>query len=209
MARHIFVDNSNIFGGAQRAAQTLEPNAIWLAVRVYYRNLFQLFASKDCVATRILAGSIPPDNENLWAYAREQGYDTDLLRRVERDDGRLVEQAVDEMLHLRIANALLDYETPQALVIASGDGNTSEMGTSFPMQAMRALRREWTVEIWSWEGQLSGRFASLKTEYPELLSVHTLDPYYRSITFVKAGTYEIGASTVTVHGRVVSALRPQ
>ncbi len=45
-------------------------------------------------------------------HAQRGGYDTDLLRRVEADDGRLIEQGVDEMLHLKIANALLDSKRP-------------------------------------------------------------------------------------------------
>src|SRR5260370_26084694 len=157
MARHIFVDNSNIYGGAQRAAETLEPGALWMSVRVYYQNFFKLIEG-DAVTTRILAGSVPPGNEALWQTTRDLGYNTDLLRRVEQDDGRLTEQAVDEMLHLKIANALLDYEPPQTLVIASGDGQDSQWETSFPRQAERALKRGWNVEVWSWSKQLTGKY---------------------------------------------------
>ena len=38
-------------------------------------------------------------------------------------------------------------------------------------------------------------------------TVHTLDPFYGSITFVKAGTYTVGDTTVTLADRVVSQLR--
>ncbi len=75
MARHIFIDNSNIYGGAQRAAETLEPNAHWLSIRVYYRNLCGLIEGSD-VTTRVLAGSVPPGNEPLWETMRNLGYDT-------------------------------------------------------------------------------------------------------------------------------------
>jgi hypothetical protein len=145
MARHVFVDNANIYGGATRAARTLEPGTLWMSVRVHYRNLFNLIEGAE-VTTRILADSVPPGNELLWQAARDLGYNTDLLRRVERDDGKLVEQAVDEMLHLKMANALLDYDPPQTLVIASGDGRESQWATSFPGQAERALKKGWDVE---------------------------------------------------------------
>ena len=207
MARHVFIDNSNIFGGAQRAAGALEPEAVWLAVRVYYRNLFHLIEGDGDVATRVLAGSVPPGNDELWRYAQGLGYDTDLLQRVDGDDGRLVEQAVDEMLHLKIANALLDHEPPQTLVIASGDGNEAPGRTSFPGQAQRALRRGWSVEVWSWEEQLTSRYRGLGQAYPGRVTVQALDPFYRSITFVKAGTYRVGDTTVTLADRVVSQLR--
>jgi len=206
MARHIFVDNANIYGGAQRAAEILEPAAVWMSVRVYYRNFFNLIEGGG-VATRILAGSVPPGNEVLWQTARDLGYNTDLLRRVEQDDGRLTEQAVDEMLHLKMANAFLDHDPPQTVVIASGDGKDSEWATSFPGQAERALKRGWDVEVWSWSAQCTSKYNALCRAYPGRVIVKTLDPYYRSITFLQAGTYSLSGATVTVAGRVVSALR--
>jgi hypothetical protein len=208
MARHVFVDNSNINGGAQGAAESLEPGSPWMSNRVYYRNLFKLIEGKD-VATRVLAGSVPPGNEALWKCARDLGYDTDLLRRVEQDDGRLAEQAVDQMLHLKIANALLDHEPPQTLVIASGDGRDSQFRTSFPGQAERALKKGWNVEFWSWGEQLTSKYDPLCRKYPGRVTVKKLDPYYRSTTFVKEGTYPLqGGGTVTLAGRIVSSLPP-
>ena len=206
MSGHVFVDNSNIFGGAQRATATLEPSASWRSIRIYYRNFFQLLEGNGSVATRVLAGSVPPDNDALWQYAKAEGYATDLLRRVERDDGRLGEQSVDETLHLKIANSLLDHVTPQTLVIASGDGSETETGTSFPGQAERALRCGWLVEVWSWRDQLSSRYIGLAHNHPGRVSVQTLDPFYRSITFVKGGEYEVDGATVALPDRIVSPL---
>lgn len=207
MARHVFIDNSNVFGGAQRAAATLEPEALWLAVRVYYRNLFQLVERGEDVARRVLAGSVPPGNEALWEYARRGGYDTDLLRRVEADDGRLIEQGVDEMLHLKIANALLDSPSGETLVIVSGDGRESGFDTSFPGQAKRSLRQGWNVEVWSWKEQLTRLYEPLVQELPDRVSVRLLDPHYRSITFAQAGSYKVDGSQVDIAGRVVARLR--
>jgi hypothetical protein len=208
MSRHIFVDNSNIYGGAQRAAAKLEPGAVSMAVRVYYRNFFQLVEAGGAdIATRALAGSVPPGSEPLWQTARDLGYNTDLLKRVESDTGRLAEQAVDEMLHLKIANTLLDYNEPQTLVIGSGDGRVSDFDTSFPGQAERALKRGWTIEVWSWSEQLTRAYAALQDAYPGRVHVSALDPYYFSITFVKEGIYRIRGAEVSVAPRIVSALR--
>src|SRR6266436_1718292 len=134
MDTHIFIDNSNIYGGAQRAAATLEPEALWKAVRLYFRNFARLVEGNDNTITRILGGSVPPGNEPLWEHARDAGYNTDLLKRIENDIGNLVEQGVDEVMHLKIANALLDYAAPQKLVICTGDGSDSDYGTSFRQQ---------------------------------------------------------------------------
>jgi hypothetical protein len=207
MARHIFIDNSNIYGGAQRAAETCEPSAVWLAVRVYFKNLVALLEGKD-VVTRVMAGSVPPGNEELWQAARDLGYDTDLLRRVEKDDGRLGEQAVDEMLHLKIANAILDHSAPQTLVIASGDGKVSKWNTSFPQQAERALRAGWSVEVWSWQAQHTTKYGPISRKYPGKVTQSFLDPYYRGLTFTKAGTYNINGTSIKLAGRVVGRLRP-
>jgi len=191
MAVHVFIDNSNMFGGAQRAARALEPGVPWQAIRLYYRNFFLLLENRQHVWTRVLGGSVPPGNEALWDYARYAGYDTSLLHRIAQDDGRLAEQAVDEVLHLRIANALLDYDPPQTLVIATGDGNQGEFGTSFDDQVTRALRRGWEVEVWSWQAQLSGQFQRIRLRTGETPRVMLLDPHYFSITYVRGGEYPV------------------
>jgi hypothetical protein len=59
------------------------------------------------------------------------------------------------MLHLKIANAILDHKPPQTLVMVSGDGKVSKWDTSFPGQAERALRAGWTAEVWSWADGLT------------------------------------------------------
>lgn len=203
MSAHVFIDNSNVFGGAQRAAATIEPDALWIAIRVYYRNLFRLIEHSHQATTRVLAGSVPPGNDALWQHAREAGYDTDLLRRVNRDDGRLSEQGVDEVLHLKIANALLDFSPPQTLILASGDGNESEFGTSFIKQIERALKHGWKVIVWSWKDQLSGKFRQLAKTNGGNLSVNHFDDHYWSITFIQQGQFEVNGSLVTLTGRVV------
>lgn len=92
MDAHVFIDNSNVFGGAQRAAEAIEPGIVRKSVRVYYKNLFKLIENGFRPVTRVLAGSLPPGNDSLWDHARNKGYDTDLLHRVDRDDGRVAEQ---------------------------------------------------------------------------------------------------------------------
>lgn len=166
-----------------------EPNAHWAAFRIYYRNLFQVIEGHRVVAEAVLAGSVPPSCEPLWEHARAAGYSTDLLRRVEKDDGSIGEQAVDELLHLKMANCLLDHRpTNRTLVVATGDGRKSEFGTGFRYQIERALKHGWSVELWSWSSTLNSCYGELCGKYQNL-SVKTLDPYYFSVTFLKPGTY--------------------
>lgn len=207
MPLHVFIDNSNVLGGAQRAATTQEPTIPWYALRVHFGHFFGLIEGGRPVATRVLGGSIPPGHEALWDAARAHGYSTDLLRKVVKDTGRLGEQGVDEVLHLKIANALLDHKAPQTLVLVTGDGSTSEFQTSFADQVRRAGRQGWHIEVWSWRDQLSGKFAQLVREGVQNLVVRHLDPHYHSITFVEGGQYTDWGVPITVSSRVQAALR--
>ncbi|KAG0266214.1 hypothetical protein DFQ27_009927 [Actinomortierella ambigua] len=75
------------------------------------------------------------------------------------------EQCVDELLHLKILETLLDCE-PGVIVLATGDGAPSEYGGGgFYDVVKRALDRGWLVEIFSWEDQLSGCYLELVQEY--------------------------------------------
>ncbi|KAF8947458.1 hypothetical protein BGZ47_009084 [Haplosporangium gracile] len=75
------------------------------------------------------------------------------------------EQGVDELLHLKMLETLLDHE-PATIVLASGDGGDSEFGGGgFYAVIKRALNRGWHVEIISWEDQLSGVYLELALEY--------------------------------------------
>ncbi|KAF9978868.1 hypothetical protein BGZ73_008869 [Actinomortierella ambigua] len=75
------------------------------------------------------------------------------------------EQCVDELLHLKMLETLLDCE-PGVMVLATGDGAPSEYGGGgFYDVVKRALDRGWLVEIFSWEEQLSGCYLELVQEY--------------------------------------------
>ncbi|WP_024691616.1 NYN domain-containing protein [Pseudomonas tremae] len=184
MEGHVFIDNSNIFGGAQELSGKKEPSVPTLAVRVYYKNLFKLLEHGLDVKTRMLAGSLPPGNEALWQHSKDANYDTDLLRRVEKDDGRIQEQGVDELVHLKILEVVCDFP-PGRLVIATGDGNISEFNTSFPAQVSRALKKGWSVDLWTWRAQLSSAYLPVKKEFDSTFEIKYLDGYFNQITFVQ------------------------
>jgi hypothetical protein len=203
---HIFIDNSNVFCGAQRAAKTKEPAAPRLAVRIQYKTLFELVEHGHDVDTRVLAGSVPPGNENLWNHAEEAGYETTLLQKVAKDDGKLGEQGVDEMLHLKIANALLDFDPPQTLVLVTGDGGASDFGTSFLKQVERALKREWTVYVWSWREQLSPKFSKL-TRPNRPVHTPTFDSHYFDLVYLKRGNFPQNGASIFFPGRKPKSLK--
>ncbi len=186
MALHIFWDNSNVWGCAQDTREIREPDVPWVALRVHWRNLYALVTRDREVETKCMAGSVPPECDDLWAYARSLGFDISLLRRVESADRRTKEQAVDEVLHAKMANATLDYDPPQTMVLLSGDGKTSQFGLSFPRQLKRALKQGWEVEVHAWEAGFNHRlYDPLLEMFPTQMRINPLDQYYESITFVK------------------------
>lgn len=189
MTRHVFIDNSNVWGGAFRVKDVKEPKVYWPALRMSLENLFKIVEGDGDIGVRAFAASGTKTAESIWERARNNGYDTYLLTRIEVQHGKQVEQGVDEIIHLAMANAVLDYEGEQTLVLVSGDGRESNFGTSFVDQVERALKKNWGAEVWAWSPTMTGRYASLKAQYGEKLQLKSLDDYYLALTWVVGGTY--------------------
>lgn len=187
MPRHIFVDNSNVFNLLKTVKNRLEPDIAGVAVRLHLDHLFDLVEDGREIATRAFGGSERRTAEAVWRRARDRGYDTYILQRIDTEGGGSAEQAVDEVMHLLIANAVLDFDAMQTLVIVSGDGKESNFGTSFVSQAERALRHGWHVEIWSWSDGMTGRYDDLIARHPNRIRKRPLDPHYYAISYVEAG----------------------
>jgi len=202
---HVFWDNSNIWLGAKKACIDSENPEYRYALRLSFKNLDALVIKDRTAITKMLSGSVPPECETLWEHAKNLQYNTQLLKRVQADKG-MEEQAVDELLHLGIANALLDNDPPQTLIILSGDGKTTSTGTSFIKQAERALRRGWNVEIYAWAGTISASFNALASRYSDKMIVCTLNGHYNQLTYLEEGDYNIEGKKVHVPNRVVQKL---
>lgn len=194
MGLHIYIDNSNLFGGAQRCAAVMEPTVPFYAVRIDFRNFVSLIERNRPRSVGMWAGSVPPGNDELWGHARDLGFNVDLLKRVPEGDGRLLEQGVDELIHAKISDSLLDYDPPQTLVLVTGDGSDTPHGTSFIRKVQQAIRLSWDVEVYSWHEQLSGRFVELASRYDNRVSVFSLDKWYNYIVFVKGSSYTFNDS---------------
>jgi len=186
MALHIFWDNSNTWSCAKNLCTINEPEVPWVAFRIHFRNLYKLIVKGRDVVTKVMAGSVPPECESLWEYARELGFDTDLLHRVESVPGKSSEQAVDEVLHLKMGNAILDFSPPQTMILLSGDGKDSQFNTSFPGQIERALNKGWKAEVYTWRNCYNQRkYQPLIDKHGDNIQIVFLDQYYRHLTFVK------------------------
>ncbi|KAH8109483.1 hypothetical protein DFH11DRAFT_1812575 [Phellopilus nigrolimitatus] len=77
---------------------------------------------------------------------------------------RYREQGVDELLQLKLHQALADADTPPptgaTIVLATGDGNAGQFNADGFLGAVRtALRKGWRVELYAWEYGLSRAWA--------------------------------------------------
>ena len=185
MPVHIVWDNSNIWLGGKDTCENLEPSVITYSFRIHFQNLYNLVVNTRQPGQRYIGGSVPPEAEALWQFVRDLGCETNLLHRVEAGG----EQAVDEVLHLKIADLLLDTDKPETLALLSGNGHVSEFQSSFPAHVERALKKEWKVEIYSWECSMSHKsYDPILKKYSNVKYVKLHD-FYGCITFLQEGPY--------------------
>ncbi|RHZ58070.1 NYN domain-containing protein [Aspergillus thermomutatus] len=76
---------------------------------------------------------------------------------------RWVEQGVDEILHLKILESLVDSDEPATIVLATGDAAEAEFSGGFMKMVERALQRGWNVELVSFSQVTS--FAYRRKEF--------------------------------------------
>ncbi|KAF2012197.1 hypothetical protein BU24DRAFT_375762 [Aaosphaeria arxii CBS 175.79] len=69
-----------------------------------------------------------------------------------------VEQGVDESLHLKMCQSIIDAEAPSTMVLATGDGAVAEYSDGFLAHVERALKKGWKVELVSWKQQTSSGY---------------------------------------------------
>ncbi|KAJ4346590.1 uncharacterized protein N0V89_010521 [Didymosphaeria variabile] len=94
-----------------------------------------------------------------------------------------VEQGVDEILHLKMCQSVLDTEVPTTMVLATGDGNAAEHSDGFLANVERALKKGWVVELVSWKQQMSAGYKNRKfrAKWGERFKVIQLDDYLESL----------------------------
>ncbi|KAK3058289.1 hypothetical protein LTR09_001367 [Extremus antarcticus] len=92
---------------------------------------------------------------------------------------RMIEQGVDEILHLKILESVIDAEKPATIVLATGDAAQAEYSQGFMKMTERALKKGWTVELVSWSKNISAMYT--RREWREAwgprFKIVTLDDY--------------------------------
>jgi hypothetical protein len=190
---HIFIDHSNMWGGARLASRVRTPKIDDERARISVRTLDVLLGGKrQGVSTKVVSGGVPPGMEGLWSEYETHRYDTQRLFR----DKQWKEHGVDHTIIGHMWRLLALYrDAPTRLVLASGDGKRNEFGTSFYEVLEEVLKHDaystWSIELASFdwrcpedapirgptntrmrqlvEGSPRGKFINLMDAYPRLV----------------------------------------
>ena len=179
---HVFIDISNIsigFHDCLKLARGLSRDARVKRIPMSFHNFSLVLERGRPAAKRVLVGS---DKSSVVDQAKLLGFETNILERVhkakeltsrqkryntrsggetsgsETNTGttprveKWVEQAVDEILHLKILESLIDYsDKPSTIVLATGDAAEAEYSGGFLRMVERALEKGWMVELVSFK----------------------------------------------------------
>ena len=171
--RHIFVDMSNLVGGAMEYFNWKDDLSILDAHDTIDPLNLLLFFGRGKYGTHAVAGSIPDAFIGVpnWVLAlRKAGFSDMVYRREQK------EITVDDFL---CKKALMIHSTPtDTFVFITGDGNDGHGYGSFFDTIKFLLERKNRVEIWSFRSHLSSRYSTeLQQYFPDFLSVNALDDF--------------------------------
>lgn len=198
---HIFIDNSNILIGFFETYKLKHniTDPFFRAPKFDFHAFTTILERGRFVSRKILVGSNPLTQP--VALAQHLGYEASILERVVDQSKRLStsspsasdsatrtpqrekkkEQAVDEILHLKILECLLDVEKPATIVLATGDAAPAEFSPEggFFKCIQRALNRGWHVDLVCWRKSMSRlwREKMFRVEWRDTFSVVELDDF--------------------------------
>ena len=94
-----------------------------------------------------------------------------------------VEQGVDEILHLKILESVIDVESPTTIVLGTGDGAIAEFSQGFFAMVERALRNGWYVELVSWSHNIGHAYKrrSFRKQWGPRFRIIELDDYAKEL----------------------------
>ena len=98
-----------------------------------------------------------------------------------------VEQAVDEILHLKILESVVDADDPATMVLATGDAAEAEYSQGFLKMVTRALGKGWSVEVVSFRKNISGMYKrrEFRAQWGSRFRIVELDDYVEELVGVE------------------------
>ncbi|KAL8797508.1 MAG: hypothetical protein Q9195_000324 [Heterodermia aff. obscurata] len=213
---HIFIDASNIMIGLHDTLKIARGMSISSRVRrqpISFHNLSIVLERGRPTAKRVLVGS---DNFPAIQEAKLLGYETNILDRVHKakeltprqrkyqnangatSSGsettaamyapeKWVEQAVDEILHLKILESVVDAEKPSTIVLATGDAAEAEYSQGFLKMVERALGKGWKVEVCSFKKNISGAYRKkeFRARWGSMFKIIEMDDFVEELVGVE------------------------
>jgi hypothetical protein len=73
---------------------------------------------------------------------------------------KVTEQGVDEILHMKMLESIVDSKQPSTIVLATGDAAEAEYSGGFLKNVERALSKGWKVELVAWGHSMSYAYRS-------------------------------------------------
>ena len=167
---HIFVDNSNIFGGARMVYNKNANKYVHdPRIRVQADRISRLVTQdRNRVEQRVVFGSTPPRNNVVWKKWEEQKFKVHLYHRAPNTKEQFVDDALISMMQAAILRSGNDSGVPDhrnTLVLLTGDGNRNCGRVTFPQTIEHAINNKWRVELWAWKMTLNRVYLDLLKTY--------------------------------------------
>ncbi|KAJ2898426.1 hypothetical protein MKZ38_003933 [Zalerion maritima] len=188
---HIFIDVSNIVLGWLSLLRTNNGMSYQNRVRqppFCFPNLHRILCRGRKPGRCFAIGSSSPGNRSRHLEEAEEvcHYDVQDMPRITVADSSLYpsspkkwkEHFVDETLHLRMSESIIDHE-PATMVVGTGDGNAAEYSEGFYKYIVRALKRGWRVELVSFRSSISWAYNNpdFRQEWGDRFKIFELDDY--------------------------------
>ncbi|ODH51369.1 hypothetical protein GX48_02425 [Paracoccidioides brasiliensis] len=165
--------SKRVLVGSDRFAAVDEAEAIGYEINILER----VQKAKDFSRKKSSGGNGNARNNGTRSIAQGQssGSETNAGPRQER----WVEQGVDEILHLKILESIVDSEAPSTMVLATGDAAEAEYSDGFLKMVGRALQKGWGVELVSFSTTISRAYKrkEFRSQWGAQFRVIRLDEY--------------------------------
>lgn len=121
-------------------------------------------------------------NNNSTA-GRSSGSETTAGTKTMHAPEKWVEQAVDEILHLKILESVVDAATPATIALATGDAAEAEYSGGFLRMVERALAKGWKVELVSFKHNTSRAYRrkNFRSTWGEQFQIVELDDFVEEL----------------------------
>ncbi|GBB89602.1 hypothetical protein RclHR1_16330004 [Rhizophagus clarus] len=197
----IFIDNSNLFIEGAKIVGQLEnvPD-----VYSNSRSDIEFYVDHGLLVTTVLRGrklrnafiigSIPSENDTLWARARDHGcevttYERNASNKEKKADVKLVCYAMRTLF----------TKTGSTILIIAGDGDYCPL-------VEEAKKENWKVETWFWDGSNLPLFPTgMNAGLKNISSYVSLDDYYKSFTYITGPDFTNNKSILEIHGNVIKS----